>query len=72
MHEQHLLAVRDCLWRNAPADCGSWQRSKAPGIRAFLYLLKLPVSTWSDEHSSGHSCIIVNVVDLLLNSAPAQ
>ena len=67
MHEQHLLAVRDCLWRYVPTNC--WQRSEAPRIGSFLYVLKLTVSTWSDEHSSGHRCIII---DLFLMSAPAE
>lgn len=64
MHEQHLLAVRDCVRRHAPADC--WQRSEAARIGMLLYLLKLLVSAWSDEHSSGYCSIII---DPLLMSA---
>ncbi len=67
MHEQHFFPVGDCLWRHAPADC--WHRSEAARIGSFLYFLKLPVSTWRDEHSSGHCCIIM---DLLLVSAPVE
>lgn len=67
MHEQHLLAVHDCLGRYAPADC--WQRSEAARIGPFLYVLKLPVSTWIDEHSEGRCCI---TMDPLLMSAPAE
>ena len=58
MHQQHLLAVGDGLWRHVPADCG--QRSETARIGSFLYLLKLPISPWSDEHSSGHRCIITD------------
>lgn len=57
MHEQHLLAVCDCLRRHAPADC--WQKSETARIGSFPCLLKLPVSAWSDKHSSGHGCILM-------------
>lgn len=67
MHEQHLLAVFECIRRHAPANC--WQRVEAARIGWLLYFLKLPVSTWGDKHSSGHCCIILNPI---LMSAPAR
>ena len=56
MAQDVLQAGKEIAERCVP-DC--WQRFESARIGSFLYVLKLPIGPWSDEHSSGGCRIVI-------------